>query len=1141
MQGGFSSDVGEVVGQGNGASFSTFKELVPSRLRFVGTPNFDPLPYLDPAGASVYAHPLKCRVQPEEFEGRVPVVKMHCSFDSKIKLFELLDSCKRLKLATRHEVDPRFASGMFAVIKSLEQDRLIMDSRPANALEVPLEGWIKSLGSAEALTKLYIPEGYDIVGSGSDLRDFYHLFKVSDERARRNVLCGSVPTHLLRHLNCFEPAMSSEPFLYGCLATLAMGDTQAVTLAQTSHLSLALRSGSAAPSNLITLGGPIPRGPDFVGIVIDDYVALSLVPSGAKGASNGAALSKAMETKYLEVGLVSHPEKGFEDDSKPSFWGVDIDGQKGLIRGTLKRAIPLFGILLQVVKLGYVSVDLLQVISGSLISLFLFRRRLFCTLDLVFQCCVGRKKEDIIKMSGALKSELMVCALLIPFACTDMRAQPRGRVCATDASNWGEAGVVTEVDSSVCRELLRHCLSKPTWTKLLPPGKAWERAMGLLPPELELPEKSLSYKMNPLWEILARAFQYRLLFKRKCKRPRHINIGELRAFLKAEVALGLELPRSREIFGLDSQVVLGCLAKGRSSSPCLNRELERTLGDVLGLSLFSETVYFETSRNPADDPTRGQPVRAADMSLPPWWNDLTLGRFEKFDAWLFSEGLDGHRLSGLPSFDELFLAEDAQTLAARGSLDGSPDPSQISAEHLGGVEPAERSPASPTPSSDTQLPGTRERFLHLDSGVAYSSNSFVFNGLFGVVDGTDGEFVMNYFEKIWTKGHVLTGKDFAWPPIAPGFLDLFSGSKGVASWLLRFTDSWVVTYELEDGPDQDLDSEECQKELMRLLALGVFQSWGGGPVCRSFSRAVTPAVRTREHPLGLEDMRISMREKVQQGNKSADWVCSLMEVSLLLGIFFWVENPDGSFMFLLPRWASLVEEWMGELGSWRLDYCRFGAAWRKRTKILTNSCLKPHSTLCSRDHQHIPLRGRSAFHRKSWTLLAQAYPKLVAKTIAGGIATSCGYLEEQKGGFDPSTFAFCQWRRIGEAKNPGPRPARTLELDEVRLIEAKTAQLQGKIWKWFLTWAGESLTPEALESLTRDPMTLSVLIKEFGCHLFKEGKSLYVLRHLVVLVSKQVLGMKPFLGPCWEIINKWEEIEPPRHRTPLPIAFCMPW
>ena len=456
--------------------------------------------------------------------------------------------------------------------------------------------------------------------------------------------------------------------------------------------------------------------------------------------------------------------------------------------------------------------------------------------------------------------------------------------------------------------------------------------------------------------------------------------------------------------------------------------------------------------------------------------------------------------------------------------------------YIGGVVSAERSPSSPTASTDTQLPGTRERFLHLDSGVAYSSNSFVFNGLFGVVDGTDGEFVMNYFEKIWTKGHVLTGKDFAWPPIAPGFLDLFSGSKGVASWLLRFTDSWVVTYELEDGPDQDLDSEECQKELMRLLALGVFQSWGGGPVCRSFSRAVTPAVRTREHPLGLEDMRISMREKVQQGNKSADWVCSLMEVSLLLGIFFWVENPDGSFMFLLPRWASLVEEWMGELGSWRLDYCRFGAAWRKRTKILTNSCLKPHSTLCSRDHQHIPLRGRSAFHRKSWTLLAQAYPKLVAKTIAGGIATSCGYLEEQKGGFDPSTFAFCQWRRIGEAKNPGPRPARTLELDEVRLIEAKTAQLQGKIWKWFLTWAGESLTPEALESLTRDPMTLSVLIKEFGCHLFKEGKSFYILRHLVVLVSKQVLGMKPFLGPCWEIINKWEEIEPPRHRTPLPIA-----
>ena len=67
-------------------------------------------------------------------------------------------------------------------------------------------------------------------------------------------------------------------------------------------------------------------------------------------------------------------------------------------------------------------------------------------------------------------------------------------------------------------------------------------------------------------------------------------------------------------------------------------------------------------------------------------------------------------------------------------------------------------------------------------------------------------------------------------------------------------------------------------------------------------------------------------------------------------------------------------------------------------------------------------------------------------------------------------------------------------------------------------------------------MLLSLLVKEFGCFLFKEGKPLYILRHLVVLISKQVFGIKPYLTPCWEALSKWEELEPVIHRAPLPLA-----
>ena len=1124
---GLSADVGEVVGKSSSPLFSTFKELDPDRLRFVGTPSFDPVPYLDPAGARIYQYPLQCRVPAAEFTGTVPHVRMHCSFEAKIRLFELLDQCERLKIVRRDEIEPRFASGMFSVVKSINQDRLILDSRPANALEIPLEGWIKSLGSAEMLTKIYLPPGFILRSSGSDLRDFYHLFLVGEERARRNVLCGGVPPSFLKHLDCFPPELENEPTVFGCLATLAMGDTQAVTLAQTAHLSLALRCGAAHPGNLVCLSCPVPRGPDFVGIVIDDYVSISKVRDVSVKPSHGALLAKKIERRYGEVGLVSHPEKGFEDEEAASFWGIDLNGRRGLIRGTLKRAIPLFGILLQIVRLGYSTVDLLQIVSGSLISLFLFRRRIFCILDLIFQSCVGREKDDIIKLSGALKSELLVSCFLIPFACTDLRASPRGRLCATDASNWGEAGVLADVEASVSQELVRHCLKKSVWTKLLPPGKAWERTHDLLDPESELPSGIASYSMNPLWEVLARSLKYRLLFKRRAPNPRHINIGELRAFLRAEVILGLEQPGSRDIFALDSQVCLGCISKGRSSSPSLNKELEKTLGNVLGLGLFPETVYFETKLNPADDPTRGVPLREPTRSLPSWWHDVAVGKFEPFDAWLQQEGLDAHSVSGLPPFDEL-LAGHAQGLAGEGI---HKDPENASTFSTAQVD-FESTGLNFEPCRGVAFSALTGAY----AGISVGSDC-TFEGAFGTLSGEDASFVFDFLVRSFHQGQVICGAEFSWPPRKAGFLDLFSGEKGVAYWLQKFSDSWVITFEIDEGAEQDLDQEPCRRNLEKLLALGVFEAWGGGPVCSSFSRAICPAVRTRLHPEGLADMRLSMRPKVEQGNNSAAWIAKLCELSLMLGIFFWVENPDGSFLFLQAAWTELIEKWGSAVGFWRLDYCRYGTAWRKRTRIFTNSILKDVCTFCLRDHIHTPLRGRSKINRKSWTLVAQPYPRNVAKTIAGGIATSCGYLAESKGGFDPASFAFCPWRRIGEAKNPGPRADRSFNLEEVKLVETKTLQLQGKIWAWFLRWVCNSVSKEASESLMRNPMTLCLLAKEFGLFLFKEGKPLYILRHLIALISKQIFGAKPFLVPCWELISKWEELEPTEHRTPLPLAI----
>ncbi|CAE7650684.1 unnamed protein product, partial [Symbiodinium necroappetens] len=76
-----------------GPKISTFKQVEASRLQFRGRPEFDPKPYLDSTTRAIYENPFKHSVSPEQFEG---------------------------------EVRSKYTSGVFAVLKSLSLDRLIL-------------------------------------------------------------------------------------------------------------------------------------------------------------------------------------------------------------------------------------------------------------------------------------------------------------------------------------------------------------------------------------------------------------------------------------------------------------------------------------------------------------------------------------------------------------------------------------------------------------------------------------------------------------------------------------------------------------------------------------------------------------------------------------------------------------------------------------------------------------------------------------------------------------------------------------------------------------------------------------------------------------------------------------------------------
>ena len=137
-------------------------------------------------------------------------------------------------------------------------------------------------------------------------------------------------------------------------------------------------------------------------------------------------------------------------------------------------------------------------------------------------------------LSAEARETLLIVSVLLPMSVSNLRAQVNSRLAASDASDWGEAGVVSSLPSKIGEELLHHTLWKSLWVKLLAPAAALAKSHRSLDVQSEVAEGVEPYKSNPLWQVLAEGMTFKQLFAEKKGGQRHINIGELRAALKVE-------------------------------------------------------------------------------------------------------------------------------------------------------------------------------------------------------------------------------------------------------------------------------------------------------------------------------------------------------------------------------------------------------------------------------------------------------------------------------------------------------------------------------------------------------------------------------------------------------------------------------
>lgn len=1024
------------------------------------------------------------------------------------------------------------------------------------------------MAAATNLTELHLEKDQILAMSGTDLREFYYSFLVSKSREARNSLLIQTTAERISGWRCFsEELVGYKGVIYLALKTLAMGDSCAVELAQTAHIGILHQSGMLTDSNLISMTRSIPRSPFSLGVVIDDLIMFQVLAAGTNLACEETFGKQQMESaleRFESLGLIPHRGKTFFQEETAEFWGAMVEGRRGYVRASLRRVVPVLFATVGVLKLGVCSFGLLETLIGCWTSIFLFRRRMLSIFNVAYEALQrNARQNEVFRLSHSLVEELSLCVGLGPLAATCLRGKDQTQVYCSDASSRSYAVCAATLPIWLQSEIHRFRLRKSVWVKLLSPLKALNRLKGVLPPADELPS-GIPLPSHPLWLELATVLQYKCIKKVPTKEGSHINIDELKSLLVTERLAAQDSFPARFFSLADSQVALGAVLKGRSSSLGLNSLLQSSLPVHVGCGMVGSYGFCPSESNCSDDPTRNVPVRPPAKVPEFWWgNDIDFSEEERlkyFDEWLASYGTSEWDLSGLPSLDELageveeeqdwkkterskkFL-KDRRSKRSRVSsvsaakLSEAYSPARETVNPLSGSRPTQRDSFSACSSITPEVSLSQAASVPEAPQVRQVPSA----DLLGLPRLT--ERAIAALRKV-PRAQFIFPKDWKvaddWRPDFAGYLDLYSGKRGVAKAVSSSKFCWSITFEIELGSEQDVLLKENQMLIKELISSKAVHTCGAAIACRSFSRAVRPPVRSRQFPEGLSQMSLVMQQKVEEGNIHACWLASVISLCIAARVRYWVEKPDGSYLWWLACWRELgahIHE-----NSWRVDYCMAGAPWRKRTRIFTNLHLKGERLLCDRSHQHRRLVGWSRVHRKPWTRVAQEYPRRFCAWLSNAIFYDAGLLPGRKR-VSPSTMAKQTSARIGEAQNPGPRrpgPRQRRQVQtllNVSLVEPGTELLGERSWESLRRWSLRSMDESCFESLASCPQTLCLLMESFGQYLYKEGHSLYVMRQLITHVQRWKPSFRGHFAGAWQLVAKWEQLEPLRHRTPLPLVL----
>ena len=395
---------------------------------------------------------------------------MSCA-EQLLKLFKKWDDHNCLALIPAAASEAKYRCGLFAVYKSEDRDRQILNPIPENGRSMTMNASTLTLAHGSLLCGVYLDDTEDLVIGADDLEDFYHNFIISKEHACRNHIHGVFPGELFEGWNAWSPSLSGQ-LVVGCFATLAMGTSFAVEMAQHTHTALLRRAGVLNPREQVCYRKPLPRGATLQLLCIDDLAVLQKVPRNVPGSydkcyrGDRVLLGKA-GTAYERARLRTSRKKAVRDQFQATILGGELDGRRGTLNAPRLRILALSRLTLKMVYLGYATKHLLETIIGSWIFVLLFRRPLLALFNDVFHEGEHTKsRHQIFELSTGCKQELLLVALWSPFAGTNLRAEPLDQIFCSDASLAGGGVCVAPFSRQATLELSRVAEQKGFYTRV---------------------------------------------------------------------------------------------------------------------------------------------------------------------------------------------------------------------------------------------------------------------------------------------------------------------------------------------------------------------------------------------------------------------------------------------------------------------------------------------------------------------------------------------------------------------------------------------------------------------------------------------------------------------------------------------------